>query len=73
MEIINSIGRRKSSVASLFLKSGNGNITINGTDIKVFFPQDYIRQIVMDPMKVSGAAIDFDLNIYVEGGGYKGQ
>lgn len=73
MEIINSIGRRKSSVARLFLKSGNGKITINGKDIKVFFPQDYIRQIVMDPMKVSGAEIDFDLNINVEGGGYKGQ
>ncbi|MBK7096019.1 MAG: 30S ribosomal protein S9 [Saprospiraceae bacterium] len=73
MEIINSIGRRKSSVARLFLKSGNGKITINGKDIKVFFPQDYIRQIVMDPMKVSGAEIDFDLNINVEGGGFKGQ
>jgi small subunit ribosomal protein S9 len=73
MEIINSIGRRKSSVARLFLKSGNGRITINGKDIKDFFPQDYIRQIVLDPMKVSGAEINFDLNINVEGGGYKGQ
>ena len=73
MEIINSIGRRKSSVARLFLKSGNGKITINGKDFKVFFPQEYIRQIVLDPMKVSGAEINFDLNINVEGGGFKGQ
>ena len=73
MEIINSIGRRKSSVARLFLRSGNGKITINGKDYKDFFPQEYIRQIVMDPMKISGAEINFDLNINVEGGGFKGQ
>ena len=73
MEIINSIGRRKSSVARLFLKSGNGKITINGRDYKEFFPQEYIRQIVLDPMKISGAEINFDLKILVEGGGFKGQ
>ncbi|MGE5356890.1 MAG: 30S ribosomal protein S9 [Deltaproteobacteria bacterium] len=73
MEIVNSIGRRKSSVARLFLKSGNGKITINGRDYKEFFPQEYIRQIVLDPMKVSGAEINFDIKILVEGGGFKGQ
>jgi small subunit ribosomal protein S9 len=73
MEIINSIGRRKASVARLFLRSGNGKITINGKDYKDFFPQEYIRQIVLDPIKISGAEINFDLNINVEGGGFKGQ
>ncbi len=73
MEIINAIGRRKSSVARLFMKSGNGKIKINGRDLKEFFPQDYIRQVVLDPMKVIGEDLNYDMTIIVEGGGYKGQ
>ncbi len=73
MEIINAIGRRKSSVARLFMKSGNGKIKINGRDLKEFFPQDYIRQVVLDPMKVIGEELNYDMTIIVEGGGYKGQ
>jgi small subunit ribosomal protein S9 len=73
MEIINAIGRRKSSVARLFMKSGNGKIKINGRELKEFFPQDYIRQVVLDPMKVIGEDLNYDMTIIVEGGGYKGQ
>ena len=73
MEIINSIGRRKSSVARLFLRNGSGNIVINGKDVKVFFPQEYIRNIVMDPIKITGTESEFDIKINVEGGGFKGQ
>lgn len=73
MEIINAIGRRKSSVARLFMKSGNGKIKINGRDLKEFFPQDYIRQVVLDPMKVIAEELNYDMTIIVEGGGYKGQ
>jgi small subunit ribosomal protein S9 len=73
MEIINAIGRRKSSVARLFMKNGNGKIKINGRDLKEFFPQDYIRQVVLDPMNVIGEELNYDMTIIVEGGGYKGQ
>ncbi|MEZ4908626.1 MAG: 30S ribosomal protein S9 [Saprospiraceae bacterium] len=73
MEIINAIGRRKSSVARLFLKNGSGKITVNGKDIKDFFPQEYVRLIVVDPIKITGTDTEFDIKINVEGGGFKGQ
>lgn len=73
MDIINAIGRRKSSVARLFMKTGSGKIMINGKDVKDFFPQEYVRMNVMDPIKISGTALTFDLTINVEGGGFKGQ
>lgn len=73
MEIINSIGRRKASVARLFMRSGNGKITINGKKVEAYFPQDYIRQAVFEPLKITGAETNFDIKINVEGGGIKGQ
>ncbi len=73
MEMINTIGRRKSSVARLYMKSGSGKFTINGKDYNDYFPQDYIRLSMIDPFKTAGVAMDYDININVKGGGYKGQ
>ncbi len=73
MEMINTIGRRKSSVARLYLKSGSGKITINGKDYKDYFPQDYIRLSMIDPFKIAGVEMEYDIKINLKGGGYKGQ
>ena len=51
MEMINTIGRRKASVARLYLKSGSGKIKVNGKDYKEYFPQDHIRLSFIDPFK----------------------
>lgn len=73
MDVINTTGRRKSSVARVYLKAGNGNILVNGKDYKVYFPQENIRFNLEDPLNIVEAAKTFDIQVNVKGGGYKGQ
>lgn len=72
--MINAIGRRKASVARVYLKQGSGHIMVNGRDYKEYFPQIHIQGKINEPF----LAIDvdgkiYDLHVNVEGGGYKGQ
>jgi len=74
MEMINAIGRRKASVARVYLKKGTGKIEVNGKDYKEFFPQMHIQNTITDPF----GTVEIDSNIYdvqvnVNGGGFKGQ
>ncbi|MBK6263621.1 30S ribosomal protein S9 [Marivirga sp. S37H4] len=73
MEVINTIGRRKTSVARLFLQAGKGNITVNTKDFKVYFPTEILQAIVQQPLVTSGTEGTFDLKINVDGGGTAGQ
>ena len=73
MEVINTTGRRKSSVARIYLTKGKGNITINGRDFKEYFPQAHIQLNVMDPIQTVDIENEYDFNINVTGGGFKGQ
>lgn len=74
MEMINAIGRRKASVARVYLTQGNGNITVNGKDYKEYIPQTHLQPSITQPFRI----IDVDNGIYdikvnVAGGGIKGQ
>jgi len=74
MEMINTIGRRKAAVARVYLTQGAGNVTVNGKDLAVYFPQPHIQSKVVAPFNT--VEIDskiYDLKINVDGGGYKGQ
>ena len=73
MEVINTIGRRKTSVARLYMQSGNGTITVNNKDLKVYFPTEVMQTIVKQPLSLLEAAGSFDLKVNVEGGGIRGQ
>ena len=74
MEMINAIGRRKASVARVYLTKGEGNITVNGKDYKEYFPQTHIQFNITDPFAtVEIEAGIYDLNVNVKGGGFKGQ
>ncbi len=73
METINSIGRRKASVARVYLSNGSGNITINGKDLKDYFPMPDIQMKVTDPLTTIEVAGSYDVKVNVKGGGYKGQ
>lgn len=66
-------GRRKSSVARVRLKAGSGNITINGKDLKTYFPIPADQRAVMDTLNAAGAAESVDVRITVSGGGNTGQ
>lgn len=66
-------GRRKSSSARVFLKSGSGNITINRKSIDDYFGRETSRMIVRQPLETVDLADKFDINVNVRGGGPSGQ
>ena len=66
-------GRRKTSTARVFLKGGNGAITINGRSIDEYFGREVARMIVRQPLELTENAEKFDVNITVVGGGSFGQ
>ncbi len=71
--IINTIGRRKASVARIYMSNGSGNIVVNGKDYKVYFPQAAIQFNLEDPLKLADAEGQYDIKVNVKGGGFKGQ
>lgn len=73
MEMINAIGRRKSSVARVYLSKGSGTITVNGRDYKEYFPAKNIQYNVIAPFETVEAMNIYDLKVNVFGGGFKGQ
>lgn len=73
MEIINTIGRRKTSVARIYMKPGNGEITVNDRTIEVYFPFDLHQIVVKQPLTLVGVDGSYDIKINVDGGGITGQ
>jgi len=66
-------GRRKSSVARVFLKRGSGNITVNGRPLDQYFGRETARMVVRQPLELVEAGDRFDINVTVTGGGISGQ
>ena len=73
METIHTIGRRKASVARIYMSKGKGNITINGKDFKEYFPVDTMQFKLEQPFKISDLVGKFDVKVNVNGGGNTGQ
>lgn len=73
MDTINAIGRRKASVARVYLTSGSGNVQINGRKFEDYFPQKHIQATVLDPVHTVDQAKVYDIRVNVSGGGFKGQ
>ncbi len=69
----NGTGRRKSSVARVFLKKGSGKITVNGKDIQEFFGRETSIMIAKQPLVLTGNTEAFDIQVNVHGGGESGQ
>jgi small subunit ribosomal protein S9 len=66
-------GRRKNSVARVFLKKGSGKIVINDRPLDVFFGRETGRMVVMQPLKLTSHEASFDIMVNVHGGGESGQ
>ena len=73
MDVINAIGRRKSSVARVYLSEGTGKIVVNKKDYTEYFPQGVLHYVVNQPLKQVNVADKFDVKANVFGGGVKGQ
>lgn len=66
-------GRRKSSVARVYMTAGTGVITVNGKTLDQYLPQEVLRMVVKSPLVITNAEGQFDVNINVYGGGLTGQ
>ena len=69
----NGTGRRKSSVARVFLKKGSGKITVNGRDITEYFGRQTSIMIAKQPLVLTQHVESFDIQVNVNGGGESGQ
>ncbi|MFT5484317.1 MAG: small subunit ribosomal protein S9 [Halieaceae bacterium] len=66
-------GRRKTSTARVFMKSGNGDITVNHRPLDQYFGREVARMIVRQPLELVELPAKFDINVTVAGGGSFGQ
>ena len=73
MAVIHKIGRRKTSIARIYMEPGKGEITINARDFKIYFPTLPLQYIVQQAQEIINAKDSWDVKVNVEGGGIKGQ
>lgn len=73
MDVINTIGRRKTSVARVYLKPGNGQIVVNGRDYKDYFSTAILQYVVTQPLELTENLNKYDIKANIDGGGVSGQ
>jgi len=73
MEVINKIGRRKESVARIYVKPGNGTIVVNKRALDKYFPFELHQIVVKQPLVLVKEDGAYDINVNVDGGGISGQ
>ena len=73
MDIINTTGRRKTSIARIYLKQGTGKIQINNRTLEEYFPTDILQIITQQPLTLLNEGTSYDIKVNVVGGGLKGQ
>jgi small subunit ribosomal protein S9 len=73
MEVINTIGRRKTAVARIYMTHGKGEIKVNGRDYKEYFPFEVHQIVVQQPFTTLNNGESYDIKVNVRGGGVTGQ
>jgi small subunit ribosomal protein S9 len=73
MEVTNTSGRRKTSVARVYVTKGSGKIEVNGKDYKTYFPTPTLQYYVTQSLNVSKVREEYDVKVNVAGGGITGQ
>ena len=71
--VFTGTGRRKSSVAQVKMVTGKGNITVNGVDVREFFPYETNVMDLKQPLVATNTEETFDIEVKVNGGGFTGQ
>ncbi|MDH3404477.1 MAG: 30S ribosomal protein S9, partial [Acidobacteriota bacterium] len=66
-------GRRKAAVARVYLRSGSGEISVNGRTLEDYFPNNVLRMVVRQPLQITETTDKFDVAVTVAGGGPTGQ
>ncbi len=73
MEIVNTIGRRKSAVARIYVSEGKGNVTVNKRELKEYFPSSILQYVVLQPLNLLEVKEKYDIKVNLDGGGPSGQ
>lgn len=73
MENFNSTGRRKTAVARVYLRPGNGNVEVNGKELKTYFPSEIHQILAKQALAATESDGKYDVVVNVDGGGIKGQ
>ena len=73
MDVINTIGRRKKSIARIYLTKGKGNVIVNGKDYKEYFPTIALQYRINQPFTLTDNVEQYDVKVNVSGGGITGQ
>lgn len=73
MEVTNTIGRRKSAVARVYLSPGKGSIVINDRELKDYFTTEILQYVATQPLNLLGVRDSYDVKVNLDGGGFTGQ
>lgn len=73
MEVLNALGRRKTAIARIYVKDGEGKIVVNGRDFKDYFPTAILHYVVEQPLILTDNTGKFDIKVNLKGGGFNGQ
>ncbi len=73
METVIALGRRKTAIARVYLKEGQGVITINKRTLDNYFPAKQLQYVVLQPLAKLEATEKYDITVTMDGGGIKGQ
>lgn len=73
MEVINALGRRKTSVARVYVTKGTGSVVVNKKELKEFFPVEILCAKVQRPFELTNTVGQYDVKVNVFGGGINGQ
>jgi len=71
--LVQSTGRRKSAIARVRLRDGEGRITVNGRDVAEYFPSDTHRMVLTEPLRATETLDRYDIEATMDGGGVSGQ
>ena len=73
MEVINTLGRRKTAVARVYMTKGKGKVVVNKRDYKDFFPVAVLQSKIIQPFELTDTVGKYDVKVIVAGGGINGQ
>lgn len=73
MEVINAVGRRKSSIARVYVSEGSGKIVINKKELGEYFPSPLLQYVVKQPLEALEVIGKYDIKLNIIGGGFTGQ
>ena len=73
MDTVHTIGRRKTSIARIFVSEGKGSITVNQKDYTTYFPTPTLQYKIQQPFLLTNTEGNYDLKVTVKGGGSNGQ